>query len=79
MNYREAIQIQIAALQNIYDNCEGLRDAASEDEKTAWNTTRFMLQKTWPVLQKLDNTMTDNRAQLQLKGIYNVIQNTKTI
>lgn len=75
MTYREAVQIQIQALQVIYDNAEGLRDAATEKEKDAWNLLRKNLRPLWGALQKVDNEMSDSRAAYQLKGNYKVVAN----
>jgi len=72
MTYREAIQIQIRALQQVYDNCEGLRDAATDKEKEVWNFLRGNLSKLWSPLQKLDNGLSNERAEYKLHGIYNV-------
>lgn len=74
MNYREAIQIQIAALQQIYDNCGGLRDVAAGPEKDAFNALRGGLIPLWSKLQTLDNNLPDHRAEYKLKGNYIVEQ-----
>ncbi len=73
MTYREAIQIQIAAVQKIYDNCGALRDAATGEEKRYWNDMRGGLGALWPVLQRLDNSLRDERASMQLEGNYPVV------
>lgn len=70
MTYREAIQIQIRALQQVYDNAEGLRDAALDSEKKTWNFLRKQLPSVWGKLQKLDNSMTDQRGAEPLEGNY---------
>lgn len=72
MTYREAIQNQIDALQTIYDNCEGLRDAADEDEKEVWNYLRASIPPLFSKLQKLDNKLNQSRAAFKLQGIYHV-------
>lgn len=79
MTYREAIQIQIAALMQIYDNANGLRDYATGEEKEAWNNLRGALPGIWNKLQRLDNTMTDKRASEKLRGNYIVKQDIETI
>jgi hypothetical protein len=80
MNYREAIQIQIAALQKIYDNAEGLRDVAGdEQEKEAWNFMRKVLPALWQRLQKLDNSLRPSVANYKLKGNYSITENETTI
>lgn len=71
MTYREAIQIQIKALQDIYDNAEALRDVASDEvEKAAWNNVRRLLPDVWGPLQKLDNNLSSSKAAYELKGDY---------
>ena len=72
MTYRDAIQIQIKALQDIYDHAEALRDVATEDEKEAWNNVRRLLPSVWGPLQKVDNRLSDQRAAYQLKGNYSI-------
>jgi hypothetical protein len=80
MTYRQAIQIQVAALQEIYDNCEGLRDAAAgEEEKEVWNLLRGGLPNLWRALKILDDVLIDGYANRPLRGIYNVTQNDSTI
>jgi hypothetical protein len=75
MTYREAIQIQIDALQSIYDNCEGLRDIAfTMKEKEAFNTLRRTLPTLWDVLQKVDNNLQPSEAAYQCKGNYSIKQ-----
>jgi len=70
MTYREAIQLQIKALQEIYDNAGALRDAAAGYEKDVFNAVRRKLPDVWAFLQELDNAMQDERAMMQLKGNY---------
>jgi hypothetical protein len=72
MTYREAIQIQIKALQDIYDNSEALRDVASEFEKEAWNNLRRHLPSLWRPLQVMDNALSDPAAAYKLKGDYSL-------
>lgn len=72
MTYREAIQIQIKALQDIYDHAEALRDVATEDEKEAFNNIRRHLPSVWGPLQKIDNALSNIRAEYQLKGNYSL-------
>ena len=72
MTYRTAIQAQIIALQQIYDNCGGLRDAATSEEKDAWNKMRSGLLQLWPQLESLDNSLTKERASTLLTGNYTV-------
>jgi hypothetical protein len=77
MNYREAIQLQIAALQELYDNAEGLRDAATDDEKEVWNNVRRLLPDVWRPLQRLDNSLSSSRAEYKLRGLYYVLSAIK--
>jgi hypothetical protein len=80
MNYREAIQIQIAALQKVYDNAASLRDLASNDqEKEAWNNVRRSLPSVWSPLQNLDNSLTDEGAQYKLRGEYSINITPETV
>jgi hypothetical protein len=79
MTYRDAIQIQIAALQQIYDHAEGLRDVANEDEKDAWNNVRRLLPEVWRPLQKMDNKLSDSEASYKLKGDYSINITTETV
>lgn len=79
MNYREAIQIQIKVLQDVYDNAEALRDVATEEEKEAFNNLRRYLPALWQPLQKIDNSLSDKRAAYKLQGNYSVIVNEDNI
>jgi hypothetical protein len=73
MNYREAIQIQIKALQDIYDNAGGLRDVSfSSSETEAWNNVRRLLPSVWGPLQNVDDSLADQKANHQLKGDYSI-------
>lgn len=76
MTYREAIQIQIQALQQVYDNAECLRDAATDEEKEVWNFLRRQLPDVWGRLQKLDNRLAGRRAGYELRGRYPVVSNS---
>lgn len=80
MTYREAIQIQIKALQEVYDNAEGLRDlAGSESEKFAFNNLRKHLPALWAPLQTLDNNLTRQEADHKCLGTYRVQVTEKEI
>jgi hypothetical protein len=71
--YREAIQIQIRAMMEIYDNAGGLRDVASDEiEKDVYNTIRRDMPKLWAGLQQLDNRLSKTAAAYELKGNYSV-------
>jgi hypothetical protein len=71
MTYRQSIQIQIKAIQTIYDNAEGLRDVAfSEAEKKVYNEMRRTLPALWHALQRLDNSLPQAAADYQCKGNY---------
>lgn len=73
MTFRQALQIQIKALQEIYDNAEGLRDLATgEDEKYAFNNLRRHLPNLWGPLQKLDNSLTRAGADYKCMSTYRV-------
>ncbi len=75
MTYREAIQAQLAALNQIYDNCEGLRDEATEQEKDYWNRMRREIINIRPVMQRLDNSLSKGRAETNIVGSYHVNTN----
>ena len=79
MTYREALQIQIKALQDIYDNAEGLRDCATSEGKEAFNYLRRNLPKMWELLQKEDNTMHETFAFYQCKGDYSITVTPKNV
>jgi hypothetical protein len=70
MTYREAIQSQISQLDKIFYNCEALRDAATLEEKDAWNGTRYRIQKAIDELNRLDNRLTEARSLMPLRGSY---------
>lgn len=70
MTYRDAIQNQIALIDKIYDNAGSIRDFANDQEKDIWNEIRKQTRLLLYGLQRLDNQMSDKRAQEQLKGEY---------
>lgn len=73
MTFRTAIQLQIKALQEIYDNAEALRDVVGDQQdKAAFNYTRRNLPEVWHVLQQLDNRMNEGLASYELKGDYSI-------
>jgi len=53
-------------MSDIYDDCEWLRDAATEDEKEAWNQTRGIMYDADKYLRRLDNSLSRNRADMKL-------------
>lgn len=55
MTYQQAIQIQIRALQQVYDNIGALRDVATEEDKKHCNVVRGALPSVWNQLQKIDD------------------------
>lgn len=78
--YRAAIQIQIEALQKIYDNAEGLRDCCDTDEqKEAFNSLRRSLPILWRILQNVDNNMEEKTAQYETRGNYSIAVNYDSI
>jgi hypothetical protein len=79
MTYREAIQIQIKALQQLYDNAENLRDVATDEEKECFNALRRNLPALWSLLQGIDNRMPDSHAAYELKGDYSIKITTDNI
>jgi hypothetical protein len=66
MTYREEIQAIIARLEATWDKSEYLRDCATLPEKPFWNAFRTDLRNAANVLQLLDNTMTDERAEMEI-------------
>lgn len=73
MTYREAIQIQIKGLMDLYDNAGGLRDVAStQQEKEAYNAIRGSLPKLWSNLQNIDNKLSAKEAAYVLQGNYSL-------
>jgi hypothetical protein len=79
MTYREAIQIQIKALQEIYDNAGALRDVATGLDKEAYNFVRTYLPSIWAKLQRVDNSLNDLEAKEKLNGNYSININSKDI
>lgn len=64
MTYRQKIQELISRIDAIYDECEPMRDIASEEEKGAWNKTRGIFYDAAQPLRKLDNSLTLSRATM---------------
>lgn len=80
MTFREAIQIQIKALQDVYDNAEALRDCVEEvKQKDAFNIMRGRLPNLWTLYQELDNSMDQSLADYELKGDYSIKVNAEDI
>ena len=80
MTFRQALQIQIKALQEIYDNAEGLRDLADdENEKFAFNNLRKHLPGLWGPLQNLDNRLSREAADYKCLSTYRVEVTEKDI
>ena len=75
--YREAIQRQQKALQEVYDNAEGLRDAATDGEKLIWNSLRGLMDTGASMLYRFDNSLSPERAASKLKGDYVISANPK--
>lgn len=66
MIYREKIQQLIKIIQSIYDDAEWLRDIATEEEKPYWNEVRRIFYSADEPLRKLDNKITQSRADMEL-------------
>jgi hypothetical protein len=64
MTYREKIQEMISRIDAIYEECEPMRDIASEDEKQYWNAMRKTFYDAAQPLRKLDNRLTQSRATM---------------
>ena len=72
MTFREAIQIQIEALQEVYDNANNLRDLADENEKELFNNVRRYLPAIWGEFQKIDNGLSLQAAAYVVNGDYSI-------
>ena len=66
MTYREKIQQLIKTIQGIYDEAEWLRDIATEEEKPYWNEIRRIFYSADKPLRKLDNKITQGRADIEI-------------
>ena len=66
MTYREKIQEMKQKIQSIYDDAEWLRDIATEDEKKYWNNIRRTFYDADDPLRKLDNSLSQSRADMQV-------------
>jgi hypothetical protein len=66
MTYRQAIQKLQTDIDTVYDNAGVLRDAAALHEKETWNKLRSLTREAYEALSKLDNTMSDHRAHMEL-------------
>jgi hypothetical protein len=70
MTYREAIQKLEADTNTLYEKVGGLRDAATLEEKETWNALRGLFDKSWSLLRKLDNSLSEQRAADKVRGTY---------
>lgn len=52
----------ITNINHIYEDCEWLRDCATEEEKEYWNKTRGIFYDADKHLRKLDNSLSEGRA-----------------
>ncbi|MGQ0829417.1 MAG: hypothetical protein ACT4ON_13595 [Bacteroidota bacterium] len=66
MTYREKIQQMVAAINELYDEAEWLRDIATQEEKQYWNNHRRIFYDAAAPLRKLDNSLSDERASTKL-------------
>lgn len=73
MMYREAIQLQVEALRDIYNNVNALCDYAEGYEKKAFNSVQRLLPSLLGFLQELDDALTDDRANMRVDGVYSII------
>lgn len=60
--YRFLIQSIVADLDKVYDRAGALRDFATQSEKNAFNVTRQALSSLISEWNRLDNRLTDARA-----------------
>jgi len=70
--YRQAIQIEIGAIEKVYDIAGALRDTAIGIEKDVFNEIRKQTRDLSLALQRLDNRMADHRASIELEGNYDI-------
>ena len=66
MTYREKIQELKQKIQSIYDDAEWLRDNATEEEKKYWNDIRRIFYDADEPLRKLDNSLSQSRANISV-------------
>jgi len=66
MTYREQLQRLIQVIDLAYDLAGGLRDAATPNEKEAFNLTRGSTSTISSALRRMDNLLDDNRASMEL-------------
>lgn len=64
--YRELVQDIITQLDATRDKVGALRDAADTKEKEIFNATRGLLFNLISEWNKFDNSLSDNRADMQL-------------
>lgn len=66
MTYREKIQELIKSIDSVYDEAEYLRDCATLDEKQYWNEIRKIFYDASSPLNKLDNRLSPERANMKI-------------
>lgn len=66
MTYREKIQSIIKQIETVYDDAECLRDFATEDEKKHWNELRRIFYDADAPMRKLNNSLSQNRANTKI-------------
>jgi hypothetical protein len=66
MTYREKIQQMIAAIEQLYDEAEWLRDTATLQEKKYWNDHRRIFYDAAKPLKNLDNSLPNERANMKI-------------
>jgi hypothetical protein len=69
MEYREAIQKLAADVDAVYQKAGALRDYASPDEKQYWNYLRQFTRDAYDTLNRLDNNLSDSRAQMNIRPL----------
>jgi hypothetical protein len=70
MTYRNKIQQLIKMIDTIYDDAEVLRDLATAEEKKYWNEIRNIFYSAGTPLSKLDNSLSQNRASLDVSDSF---------
>ena len=67
MTFRAAIQKLQNDLDQVYESAGVLRDSAVFSEKETFSEVRTLTRNAMEALSKLDNKISDNRAQMELK------------
>jgi very-short-patch-repair endonuclease len=66
MTLREKVQSMVEQIDKLYDDANWLRDLATGEEKKYWNEFRGNFFDVAQPLRKLDDSMSDSRAQTKI-------------